>query len=365
MWDLSDIDRFIPRIKALATQNIRFTIICNVWNVSTEKLHEYEEIFDIHQVNFKSYSSYGKWLFSRGHIFKRLKKGLILDDIDIVFSLSGIWFQYYSEYFARKMNKPYVLFLRGNGFKAPEYQRRGWLKTLIRKYIYERNGWNPDLCIPITKDLIPLAQTMGVPTTKISSVVSGGIDIGMFRKMTKRPNLTFDKERIFTVGYAGRISKEKGSELLREVIDNSPDIRYMIVGKIQDKNFILRENVIYLGEVQHVKMPSFYNHCDVVLMTSFIEGFPRVLLESYACGVPVVATAGSIPSDSNIYGVVTNHTSESIIKWLRIYRGNNDVVRQTGNSARFYVKQFSLEKYARQMKKILENVPRGTVGVTQ
>lgn len=45
-----------------------------------------------------------------------------------------------------------------------------------------------------------------------------------------------------------------------------------------------------LGDVPYERMPSVYRAADVMLLASETEGFPRTVMESLACGVPVVTS---------------------------------------------------------------------------
>ena len=48
--------------------------------------------------------------------------------------------------------------------------------------------------------------------------------------------------------------------------------------------------VIFHGEMSNKDVLAFYQDSDIFLMPSYREGFPRVLLEAMACGLPIVST---------------------------------------------------------------------------
>ncbi|NOX56291.1 MAG: glycosyltransferase family 4 protein, partial [Planctomycetes bacterium] len=60
----------------------------------------------------------------------------------------------------------------------------------------------------------------------------------------------------------------------------------------------LERYVTLAGARPHGELPLWYSAADLFILLSSREGSPNVVLESLACGTPVVATGvGSIPDD--------------------------------------------------------------------
>ncbi len=106
-------------------------------------------------------------------------------------------------------------------------------------------------------------------------------------------------ERI--VGSAGRLSPEKGFRVLVEaaaiVAGSDPGVGFVHFGDGPLRES-LKARIADLGLEQRFILAGFRDdidrfmpHWDLSVLPSFTEGLPTVVLESYAAGVPVVATA--------------------------------------------------------------------------
>jgi glycosyltransferase involved in cell wall biosynthesis len=100
--------------------------------------------------------------------------------------------------------------------------------------------------------------------------------------------------------YMGRLSPEKGVARLVGRWPLRHDTRLIIAGAGPDSRRIARlcgPNVEVLGEVDPGRLSSLLRHARAVVVPSICyEGAPRAVLESYAAGVPVLASAmGALP----------------------------------------------------------------------
>lgn len=119
-----------------------------------------------------------------------------------------------------------------------------------------------------------------------------------------------DKERLFGVPpdapvmlFAGRISREKGvgelPELYAKVKARVPGVQLVVVGKGPAEEELKRSlpDAVYLGWVEHSRMPEIYSGSDLFLMPSKFDTFGNVVLEAMSCGCPVVAYKTKGPKD--------------------------------------------------------------------
>ncbi|HEV8594473.1 MAG TPA: glycosyltransferase family 4 protein [Thermoplasmata archaeon] len=133
------------------------------------------------------------------------------------------------------------------------------------------------------------------------SVVPVAVDTRRFRPMDREASRArYGVRAEHVVLFAGRLSPEKRVEALIRAIPRVPHAELLIAGEGPEEDR-LRElagasPVRFLGAVPHEEMPHLLNAADLLVLPSEYEGLPTVVLEAFACGVPVVATSvGGIP----------------------------------------------------------------------
>lgn len=101
--------------------------------------------------------------------------------------------------------------------------------------------------------------------------------------------------------YVGRLSPEKNLgfwlEVAQRVCQERPAVVFDVIGdgemlaELQEQTQALgiADRVRFLGNIPNTDLAQHYRSADVFLLTSFFEGFGRVLVETCAHGTPVVA----------------------------------------------------------------------------
>ena len=104
----------------------------------------------------------------------------------------------------------------------------------------------------------------------------------------------------FTLITVGRLEEEKAQwhliRALQKVKKKVPNIKLIILGDGKLKAYLLR--LIKEGDLENnVCLPGFIQNpyrimaqCDCFVMTSLFEGFPGVLIEALACGLPCISS---------------------------------------------------------------------------
>ncbi|MCG8432246.1 MAG: glycosyltransferase, partial [Candidatus Omnitrophica bacterium] len=91
------------------------------------------------------------------------------------------------------------------------------------------------------------------------------------------------------VAFAGRISREKGIDILYDAARRLPEIRFKIAGKVADQVYYDQkpDNVSLEGLLEGERLQEFYAGATVFLLSSVCyEGFPMVFLEAMSFGLP-------------------------------------------------------------------------------
>lgn len=114
---------------------------------------------------------------------------------------------------------------------------------------------------------------------------------------------TIRKERFpdnaFVLGLFGELKSKKGLDLAMELASSVENVYLMVVGSIpesMEEKPEEYERLIRFPFQHREVLPAFYAAADVVLIPSYYDGMPNVLLEAMALGKIVIAgDAGGIP----------------------------------------------------------------------
>jgi glycosyltransferase involved in cell wall biosynthesis len=182
----------------------------------------------------------------------------------------------------------------------------GWVHCTRRTplyYLIDRH------CLPryegvicVSEDLRQRCLAGGVPAGRCV-LIENAIDTAEFSRQLPSEEA---KKRLgvpagrFVIGAAGRLSAEKGFDVLIRSADRllreGLDVELLIVGE-GDQGPALQALISGLGRTGRIRLLGYrpdikdlYQAMDVFALSSFREGLPNVLLEAMALEVPVVAT---------------------------------------------------------------------------
>lgn len=149
------------------------------------------------------------------------------------------------------------------------------------------------VCEALRKELIDL----GAPPNKIRTL-RNGVDLQAFRPLPPeecRAKLGVTGTVLLSVG---SLIPRKRHDLVIRALPLLPDATLLIAGDGPERMKLAQlgrelqvgHRVRFLGTLPHDRLPEVYSAADVLILASTREGWANVLLESMACGTPVIAT---------------------------------------------------------------------------
>lgn len=190
----------------------------------------------------------------------------------------------------------------------------------------------------------------------------------------------FPRRPKLIVGSAGRLSPEKGFGLLvdvaRSLAPHFPDLGFIHFGagplraELAQAIFVAGLEGRFILAGFHTDVGRYLPHIDLCVLPSFTEGLPVVLLEAYAAGTPVVATAvGGTPEvvDDGVDGLlVPSGQVAALAQAIQKMLVNEDLRRRMGDRGRVKVRSgytFSAmsQAYQHVLEEVVGPVRRGSI----
>ncbi len=124
------------------------------------------------------------------------------------------------------------------------------------------------------------------------------------------------------------------------------------------KETSLEEYVHLLGFVDDQDLPALYSASSCLVITSLYEGFGLPILESMACGTPVITSnLSSLPEVAGEAGILIDpYNVDELVKNLKTILQNTAYKDQLTQAGYEQVKKFTWEKSAQHLKSVYENL---------
>ncbi len=283
-------------------------------------------------------------------------------------------------------------------YQAAKHKRRYGFKLLLTiaeniPFLFGRNWFSKkriqrslqevDMFLPLTQRAAETLILQGIKPDRIR-VIPFGVDTTFFRPLGQVPESYLRKFHIseddLVVLFAGRLSRSKGISHLvyaaKRILDDKDlhekNIKYLLVGTGPKSKQIemliqrlgLAEYFRIVGGIDYSEMPTIYSMADIFVLPSIAtsrwqEQFGMVLIESMACGKPVVSTlSGSIPEvvgDSGILVQSADHLS--LYQALKGLILNENLRRELGRKTRERAeKYFSIEVVSQRLREVYKSL---------
>jgi len=189
------------------------------------------------------------------------------------------------------------------------------------------NALNSTCCVAISKRVAQDIQHEY--EINADFLIPVGADTSLFK-----PNLNKNNKRLKIIS-CGTFQKRKQPDLFADIAKQFSSCDFYWVGEGELKNDIKRkkekesiDNLYLLDNMPHKELSTFMADCDIFLFPSLHEGFPKVLVESMACGLPniVFNTYEPEATINNKSGFIVSNKEEMIEKLYELI--NNTQLRK-------------------------------------
>jgi glycosyltransferase involved in cell wall biosynthesis len=201
---------------------------------------------------------------------------------------------------AQHVHLPYVITLRGRIYPCLKN------RSMIRQFAEALR--NAAAVISVSRPMAEIAVELGMARERVH-IIPNGVDTERFRprgriRARRELGLPADVPLLVCIGH---LKRSKGQNDVVQALSHLPPETHLVVvggafdaGANEVRALVTQlgfsKRVTFAGRQPHERIPLYLGAADVSILASHNEGCPNVVLESLACGTPVVATrVGAVP----------------------------------------------------------------------
>lgn len=254
------------------------------------------------------------------------------------------------------------------GYTKEEFKKKFFDKKIITTAVYDHLYLDEDK-MDFTKKIVATCDKYYVSSNRLKNiydklelekypecVITDGVDLNRFYpiNLERFKNI---KNRKLVVGWVGNSAWESGTEdfkgvntILKPVINELIEEGYNIEPYFADR----QERMI-----PHDEMINYYSKIDLYVCTSKIEGTPNPVLESMACGIPIISTdVGIVPDalgDMQKEFILKERTKECLKERLIYLLNNLDIIEELSKENLESINDWTWKEISYRMKKFFDS----------
>jgi GT2 family glycosyltransferase len=262
--------------------------------------------------------------------------------------------------------------------KYLEKYNRGWdafKEDIVKHFIITTSVYDHGYLgneIDFTKETFSLVDEYTVSSKKLLEIynnlgmkrplmeITDGVDLSKFYPINiERLNTLNNRELVIgwvgNSNWSGDVKKDhKGlNTIIKPAIDELIKEGYKIKLELTDKQE---------KQIPHNEMVNFYSKIDLYVCASLNEGTPNPVLESMACGVPVISTdVGIVPE---VFGekqkeyILKDRNKECLKDKIKLFIKNIDSIKELSDENLSQIREWTWEKKCKDFEMFFEKVMR-------
>lgn len=253
-------------------------------------------------------------------------------------------------------------------YDPTRYKKQRFLLDIAVKFVLN----NSRLVFCLSSDMVDRVEKLTKTNIKL---VPQSVDTSIFypRETTAiKAKLGIQSDGPIVLTLARLVKRKSIETALRavvKVIRSFPELTYIVVGEGPDKERLqqitqdlgISKNVLFAGRISDDDLPACYSLADVFVLSSLHEAFGIVILESMACGTPVVVSevGGMIDLvEEGVTGFLCPIGDvDAFSNRIQGIISDSDLLRKMSDSARTQVAQkYSPDAIFKQYKAYFENI---------